>query len=1409
FGANELLSVGMAPASGGVGGNTALLVTDASGQKNLDLGAEIRGAIIDVRIDFDTKAGTYICAAKFRADATYKTTLGTLKLSGASVSMTALGYINGNNPGTGNHHMILDGLQIVSAASAGGGTSPAAVTGSLGGLVANTTYHYRAMAQNSIGQTAGADAVFYTGANAAPTIGNIPDQSINQDTATGAIAFTVGDIETAAGSLTVTGSSSNTSLVPNTNISFGGSEANRTVTITPATGKTGTAIITVFVGDGTLTASDTFVLTVNAPPTVTGISALTINENAGTGALAFTVGDAETATGSLAVTATSSNQMLVPDANIVIGGSGTNRTVTVTPAGNANGTATITINVSDGNAMTSTRFLLTVNAVNDPPTISNIANQTITAGTATPAIKFSVDDVDTPVASLVVTASSSNQALVPDANISISGSGAYSSVTITPLAGQNGTTTITLTVSDGELSTSSNFVLTVNAPPTISAIADQTTDEDTAIGAIAFMVGDTETAVTGLTVSATSSNAAVVPDANIAIGGGGSDRTVTVTPAANANGTAMITVTVSDGQAAAVSSFNLTVNAVNDPPTISAIGNQGIAMNTSTAAIAFTISDVETAAASLTVTGSSDNHTLVPDANLVFEGSGANRTVTVTPATGQTGTAKVAVNVSDGSATTSTSFILTVTQGNQVPTISDIADRTVFVNSNTGAIGFTVSDADTEASSLTLTGSSDNHTLVPKANIVFVGSDASRTVTVTPAANQTGSATITVTVSDGTLTTSDTFVITVNQPPDITIEQSRGSDSAINSVYTNGFIGLNGGYGYGSWSGIATGSGWNYLDTATNGLKSFAIYSGGGSGNGYTASRSFSTPMAVGETFSVQLGYTTVNSGGEVGIKLYSGGALRLTLRLAPSTSTSWQLNDGGSFFGNSISQASGTPLYVVFTRNSGNGYNIKLTSGAQVLSGTNWTSTSGTMSIDRVDFYSTAQGPGQNFRFANLERFVPALAAGTPVFDFGTVRVAAPGSTLTYVVRNDGAGPLSGLALAKSGSNGADFDLGSLGATTLATGEKTTFQVTLNPAGQGARSASASLASNDPDENPFTVNFAGTGLNDAPAISNIPDQTVSENTGTGPIAFIVGDVETPGALVVTAVSSDKMLIPDGNITLLGSGSDHTIAVTPAANQNGTATITVTVSDGDRTVTDAFTVTVSPVNGLPIIGFIADQITDESVASSAIEFTVGDAETAADQLVVTAASDNQILVPNENIELGGSGASRTVTVTPAYVQSGDANITLTVSDGAASASTSFKLTVRAAGGFDTWSVLQSLPADRRGPTDRNGPLAVANLAAYAMGLNPLTAAPADLPSASKGSNNMSITFRRSRFATDVKFNVEAANTMTSSWTNIWTSTTNAYTGGTNDFETVIVTDPQPMDQAPAGQRYLRLKVMRP
>ena len=96
-----------------------------------------------------------------------------------------------------------------------------------------------------------------------------------------------------------------------------------------------------------------------------------------------------------------------------------------------------------------------------------------------------------------------------------------------------------------------------------------------------------------------------------------------------------------------------------------------------TAAIAFTISDVETAASSLTVTATSSNTALFPNGSIVFGGSGANRTLILTPANNQFGTATITVNVSDGNIVTPTTFTVTVgrnlTGGNGRDTLNGTA----------------------------------------------------------------------------------------------------------------------------------------------------------------------------------------------------------------------------------------------------------------------------------------------------------------------------------------------------------------------------------------------------------------------------------------------------------------------------------------------------------------------------------------------------------------------------------------------------------------------------------------------------------------------------------------------------------------------------------------------------------------
>jgi hypothetical protein len=106
--------------------------------------------------------------------------------------------------------------------------------------------------------------VLVTPVNDAPSISHIASLSIVAGTSTGALPFTIGDVE--GDILTVTATSSNSTLVPASNIVLGGSGGSRTVQVTPAPGKSGATTMTIQVSDGQGgTAQDTFVLTVTPP----------------------------------------------------------------------------------------------------------------------------------------------------------------------------------------------------------------------------------------------------------------------------------------------------------------------------------------------------------------------------------------------------------------------------------------------------------------------------------------------------------------------------------------------------------------------------------------------------------------------------------------------------------------------------------------------------------------------------------------------------------------------------------------------------------------------------------------------------------------------------------------------------------------------------------------------------------------------------------------------------------------------------------------------------------------------------------------------------------------------------------------------------------------------------------------
>ncbi|RKS89631.1 galactose binding lectin-like protein, partial [Flavobacterium limicola] len=113
-------------------------------------------------------------------------------------------------------------------------------------------------------------------------------------------------------------------------------------------------------------------------------------------------------------------------------------------------------------------------------------------------------------------------------------------------------------------------------------------------------------------------------------------------------------------------SYGVSINTI---PTITAIANQSACPSTSVSNVEIAIDDAETPAGDLTLSATSSNQTLLPGANIVFGGSGANRTVSLTPALGENGTSSVVVTVDDGQGGTAISTFIFTVEDNIAPVV--------------------------------------------------------------------------------------------------------------------------------------------------------------------------------------------------------------------------------------------------------------------------------------------------------------------------------------------------------------------------------------------------------------------------------------------------------------------------------------------------------------------------------------------------------------------------------------------------------------------------------------------------------------------------------------------------------------------------------------------------------------------
>ena len=169
----------------------------------------------------------------------------------------------------------------------------------------------------------------------------------------------------------------------------------------------------------------------------------------------------------------------------------------------------------------------------------------------------------------------------------------------------------------------------------------------------------------------------------------------------------------------------------------------------------------------LTFAATSSSPKLIPNPEVIYTSPDTSALVMLQPAWGAIGTATITITANDGQAennTFSRSFNITIEPVNTPPEISRIPNLWLFAARPT-PIPLTIVDAETRSEDLEVIVSSSNWEVVPPSGLTIVGSATNRSLFIDPSSGRTGVSTVTVTVSDGSSSSSMSFDVTVLNVP--------------------------------------------------------------------------------------------------------------------------------------------------------------------------------------------------------------------------------------------------------------------------------------------------------------------------------------------------------------------------------------------------------------------------------------------------------------------------------------------------------------------------------------------------------------------------------------------------------------------------------------------------------------------
>ncbi|WP_411293200.1 tandem-95 repeat protein [Vibrio parahaemolyticus] len=880
-----------------------------------------------------------------------------------------------------------------------------------------------------------------------------------------------------------------------------------------------------------------------------------------------------------------------------------------TPAENFNGHAEITYTVTDGELTDEAKVTVTVNPVNDAPTIKVDAVESITenaVSTDTVVATLTVRDTDTPEDQLTVSLeNNSNGYFVLVGNeVKLTQAG-VDAVNNDELNLKD--LTISASVSDGVNPTANDsdslVVNRVNEAPTVeNAIADQVLSED--FDAYTIDLNEVfKDSDSSLEFSVSGNNSIQISIVN---------GVATINPTADWNGKETITFTAKDPSGESVSqTVDFTVapvvdikadstNVVEDTPTIiNVLGNDTF--------------DGDDKVVSLDTNNGPANGTV----SVNPDGS-----VTYTPNDNYHGADSFTYIVTSGGVSESTTVNVDVTPVNDAPVATN--DTAITDEDTPVTIDVLPNDTDVDGDKLSIESAS-----VPKeqGTVEVVNGK----LVFTPAENFNGDAEITYTVTDGQLTDEAKVTVTVNPVNDAPTIKVDAVESITEDAVNTDTV-------------VAT---LTVRDTDTP--EDQLTVSLENNSNGYFV-------LVGNEVKLTQVGVDAVNND-ELNLK-------DLTISASVSDGVNPTANDSDSLVVNRVNDAPTVENAIAdqelsedfasytidlndafkdsdsalnFSVSGNSNVLVSIENGIATITPTADWNGSETLTFTATDPSGESVSQTVNFTVAPVADIVADKAT-----------VVEDTSTVIKVLGNDtfeGDGKVVSLDTNNGPANG-----------TVSVNPDGSVTYTPNENYHGADSFTYIVTSGGVSES-TTVNVDVTPVNDAPVAK--ADTAVTDEDTPVTIDVLPNDTDVDGDTL--SIQSASVPEAQGKVEIV----EGKLVFTPAENFNGDAEITYTVTDGQLTDEAKVAVTVNPVNDAPTIKVDAvESITEDAVNTDTVvaSLTVRDTDTPEDQLTVSLENNSNgyfVLVGNE-VKLTQAGVDA---VNNDELNLKDLTISASVSDG--------------------------------------------------------------------------------------------------------------------------------------------------